>query len=175
MISYIVLSGSQSQSLIIPGVLQEITAQIQRIVHEEANGEKQMTDHKTVFSEMLKSNLPREELSLDRLKHEALSITGGGVDTIKNALVTASYGIISNPAIYKRLHDELVEAMPDPTDKPLTVPELEKLPYLNAIVQECKSLSFSHVPFLLSTFHKTSDDNNNNMNNKETHLPSPQR
>ena len=85
---------------------------------------------------MLKSDLPIEELSLDRLKHEALSITGGGVDTIKNALVIASYGIISNPAIYKRLHDELVKAMPDPTQS-LTVPEFERLPYLNAIVQEC--------------------------------------
>ncbi|KAL8646419.1 MAG: hypothetical protein Q9226_006866, partial [Calogaya cf. arnoldii] len=115
----------------------EITAQIKRIVHEESTGENKMTtDHKTVFSEMLKSNLPKQELSLDRLKHEALSITGGGVDTVKNALVTASYGIISNPAIYKRLHAELVQAIPDPTGKPPSVPELEKLPYLNAIVQE---------------------------------------
>ncbi|KAL8728916.1 MAG: hypothetical protein Q9166_005083 [cf. Caloplaca sp. 2 TL-2023] len=117
----------------------EITAQIKRIVHEGAIGSNnKTTDHKTVFSEMLKSDLPKAELSIERLKHEALSITGGGVDTIKNALVTASYGIISNPAIYKRLHDELVEAMPDINGKPPTVPELERLPYLNAIVQECE-------------------------------------
>lgn len=32
--------------------------------------------------------------------------------------------------------------MPDLSAKPLTVPELEKLPYLNAVVQECK-----HYPF----------------------------
>ncbi|KAL8683908.1 MAG: hypothetical protein Q9186_000119 [Xanthomendoza sp. 1 TL-2023] len=121
----------------------EITAQIKRIVHEEAtNSGSKPTDHKTVFSEMLKSDLPRAELSLDRLKHEALSITGGGVDTIKNALVTASYGIISNPTIYKRLHAELVEAMPDINGPPPTVPELERLPYLNAIVQECLRLSY---------------------------------
>ena len=100
---------------------------------------------------MLKSDLPKEELSLNRLKHEALSITGGGVDTIKNALVTASYGIINNPAIYRRLHDELVEAMPDPS-KSLTVPEFERLPYLNAIVQEC---TFSH-PLSLSLLYKPS-------------------
>lgn len=127
----------------------EITAQIKRIVHEEATGtNNKATDHKTVFSEMLKSDLPSAELSLDRLKHEALSITGGGVDTIKNALVTATYGIVSNPEIYKRLHAELVEAMPDINGKPPTVPELERLPYLNAIVQECKVPSpFLHVPF----------------------------
>lgn len=120
-------------------ICKEITAQIKRIVHEEAMGSGSKTaDHKTVFSEMLKSNLPSAELSLDRLKHEALSITGGGVDTIKNALVTASYGIISNPSIYKRLHEELVEAMPDINGNPPTVPELERLPYLNAIVQECR-------------------------------------
>ncbi|KAI4281018.1 MAG: hypothetical protein L6R38_003991 [Xanthoria sp. 2 TBL-2021] len=121
----------------------EITAQIKRIVHEEATGTNdKKTDHKTVFSEMLKSDLPRAELSLDRLKHEALSITGGGVDTIKNALVTASYGIISNPEIYKRLRAELVEAMPDINGKPPTVPELESLSYLNAVVQECLRLSY---------------------------------
>ena len=111
---------------------------------EESSGdEKKTTDHKTVFSEMLKSDLPKEELSLDRLRSEALSITGGGVDTIKNALVTASYGIISNPDIYKRLKEELVAAMPDPHAEPLSVPELEKLPYLNAVVQECKSSPLS--------------------------------
>ncbi|KAL8890819.1 MAG: hypothetical protein Q9215_002045 [Flavoplaca cf. flavocitrina] len=145
----------------------EITAQIKRIVHEESTGDnKAATDHKTVFSELLKSDLPQQELSLDRLKHEALSITGGGVGeiprlfplrefnfrprtgaltqkhTIKNALVTATYGIISNPTIYKRLHAELVKAIPDPTGKPPSVPELERLPYLNAIVQECLRCSY---------------------------------
>ncbi|KAL9039545.1 MAG: hypothetical protein Q9180_002464 [Flavoplaca navasiana] len=121
----------------------EITAQIKRIVHEESTGDnKAATDHKTIFSEMLKSDLPQQELSLDRLKHEALSITGGGVDTIKNALVTATYGIINNPTIYKRLQAELVKAIPDPTGKPPSVPELERLPYLNAIVQECLRCSY---------------------------------
>ena len=106
---------------------------------ENASGdENKTTDHKTVFSEMLKSNLPKQELSLDRLRSEALSITGGGVDTIKNALFTASYSILSNPDIYKRLKEGLVEAMPDPHAEPLSIPELEELPYLNAIVQECK-------------------------------------
>lgn len=113
---------------------------------EATDSAKPTTEHKTVFSSMLKSNLPAAELSLDRLKHEALSITGGGVDTIKNALVTASYGIISNPAIYQRLHAELVEAISDPTGAPPTLPELEKLPYLSAIVHECKfPLSAPHL------------------------------
>lgn len=144
--------SSKSSSLIL-WLCQEITAQIKRIVREEADGKKQTaTDHKTVFSEMLKSDLPQEELSVDRLKHEALSITGGGVDTIKNALVTASYGIISDPAIYKRLHEELVQAMP--TGEPLTVPEFEKLPYLNAIVQECKSIH-THTPPIQSPDKQT--------------------
>ena len=141
--------------------MKEITAQIQRIVREEASGGKQPTaDHKTVFSEMLKSDLPPEELSLDRLKHEALSITGGGVDTIKNALVTASYGIISNPAISKRLREELVEAIPDPTAAPLTVPEFERLPYLTAIVQECK---FPHTPIYPTSKRETPNPKDGNL------------
>ncbi|KAL6716013.1 hypothetical protein ACLMJK_006975 [Lecanora helva] len=119
-----------------------ITDQIRRIMKEDAEGKTTTTEHKTVFTELLKSDLPKEELSLDRLRSEALSITGGGIDTIKNALVTATYGILSNPEIYKRLREELVAAMPDPNAEPLSIPELEKLPYLNAIVHECLRLSY---------------------------------
>ncbi|KAI4269780.1 MAG: hypothetical protein LQ337_007074 [Flavoplaca oasis] len=57
-----------------------ITAQFKRIVHEESTGDNNAAaDHKTVFSELLKSDLSQQELSLDRLKHEALSIIGGEV------------------------------------------------------------------------------------------------
>lgn len=60
-----------------------ITAQFKRIVHEESTGDNNAAaDHKTVFSELLKSDLSQQELSLDRLKHEALSIIGGEVGEI---------------------------------------------------------------------------------------------
>ena len=62
----------------------------------------QTTDHETMFSKMLKSDLPKEELSVNRLRSEVFSITGG-VDTIKTVLIIASYGILKNPDIYKCL------------------------------------------------------------------------
>jgi cytochrome P450 len=47
----------------------------------------------------------------------------------------AIYYILAKPEIHARLREELVAAMPDPT-KTLSVPELESLPYLSAIIKE---------------------------------------
>lgn len=46
-----------------------------------------------------------------------------------------SYHISANPAITQRLHEELKSAIPDPS-KSLSLSELEKLPYLTAVIQE---------------------------------------
>ena len=43
---------------------------------------------------MLKSDLPQQELSLDRLKHEALSITGGGVGKISRLFLYFLFAIL---------------------------------------------------------------------------------
>ena len=97
--------------------------------------------HKTVFNELLYSDLPPEELSLDRIHHEAAGITGAGIDTTKTALSQASFHIINNEKIFQRLRQELTEAFPD-LSKPPTLLELEKLPYLSAIIQEGKDILF---------------------------------
>lgn len=48
------------------------------------------------------------------------------------------YHILNNPKFYKQLCEELMTAFHDPTVQP-TLPELEKPPYLTAIIQECKT------------------------------------
>ena len=117
--------------------MQELKHQIEKVVSGESDTNKKVA-HRTVFHEMLNSNLPPQELSLDRLHHEAGSITGAGIDTTKTMLSMASFHIVSNPRIYKRLHQELlVKSIPNPSAKPPTLSELEQLPYLNA-VQEGK-------------------------------------
>jgi cytochrome P450 len=104
------------------------------------NDETKLASRRTVFHEILNSSLAPEEKTLVRLKHEAASITGAGIDTTKTTLALATFYILDQPEVYERLHNELVEAIPDPSRiPPLT--ELEKLPYLSAIIQECMSLS----------------------------------
>jgi cytochrome P450 len=95
----------------------------------------------TIFHELLESNLPPQEKSLIRLDDEALGTIGAGVTTIAWALVNTSFHLISNPSILKKLQTELKAAIPDPTIEP-DLPQLEKLPYLSACIQEGIRLSY---------------------------------
>jgi cytochrome P450 len=70
--------------------------------------------HKTVFMEILVSKIPAAQATKIRLKNEAVSVIGAGFETTRWALTVASYHILSNPHVLKRLHEELEEAMPDP-------------------------------------------------------------
>lgn len=91
--------------------------------------------HDTVFSALLESSLPPEELSLKRLQHEAISVTGAGIETTMRALSLASFHIIANPPVFQRLRKELITAIPDPENPP-TWDELGRLPYLSACIEE---------------------------------------
>lgn len=100
--------------------------------------ESRRSDHDTIFDEMLASKLPTNELSFDRLSQEAMALTTAGVETVKATITFAVFHSLENPAIEDRLKAELLEAIPDPTIIPPWV-ELEKLPYLTAVINESKS------------------------------------
>jgi cytochrome P450 len=91
--------------------------------------------HTTVFDELLSSDLPPKELTLNRLQNEAMSLIGAGVETTKWALSVGCFHIINNTDICARLRKELEIAIPDPAHFPPWT-ELEKLPYLTAIIEE---------------------------------------
>lgn len=112
-------------------------SQIINVISGENDANKHVS-HRTVFHELLQSGLPPEELSVERLKHEAASITGAGIDTTKTTLALATFHILANPHVLERLQEELRRAVPDASAPPPTLPELEKLPYLDAVVQECE-------------------------------------
>mgnify|MGYP004720885231 CR=1 FL=1 len=71
---------------------------------------------------------------------EAWAITAAASETTGNALTVITYKVLKDPAVYARLHAELKEAFPNPDD--MTYTELEKLPYLNAVIKE----GFRSVP-----------------------------
>ena len=107
-----------------------------RHVTSGQNDRHKTVAHKTVFHEILHSNLDPIELFPDRLKHDGASIIGAGVDTTKTTLSVACYHILANPDIHARLREELEAAMPVPA-APLSLTELECLPYLTAVTKEC--------------------------------------
>ena len=98
-----------------------------------------MNEHRTVFHEILNSNQPACELNEGRIYHEALSLVGAALETSKRTTALAVYYILATPGVEANLRAELTAAMPDRT-KNLSVPELEALPYLNAVIKEGPSL-----------------------------------
>lgn len=128
--------------------LQEIKSQIRKTIdsqNEDSKNVKHESDddikYETVFEEILHSNLPPEELSLSRLHDEALVIITAGIGPARKTMSVACYHVLSNPKIYGQLCQELTNAFPDLATQP-TLPELEKLPYLSAVIQECKGFNF---------------------------------
>ena len=109
-------------------------------------GEKTANEKKypfdTIFSQILNSKLPPEDLSQQRLQHEAMSLIGAGIETTNWVLSAACYHIISNPKVRERLADELKSAIPDPNEMP-PQEDLEKLRYLNACIEEGEFLDFT--------------------------------
>lgn len=75
------------------------------------------------------------------LKEEAQVLLFAGSDTVGNALTIGVFNIIERPGVYAKLVAELKEAWPVLKDAP-SYQDLEKLPYLTAIIKE--SLRYSH-------------------------------
>lgn len=124
--------------------LQEINTQILKTISSKNEDNKDLehegdekVKHETVFGEILQSNLPPEELTPSRLHDEAVIIVTAGITPVKMTMCVACFHVLDNPSVYGRLYQELLTAFPNSTMQP-TLPELEKLPYLTAVIQECK-------------------------------------
>lgn len=72
---------------------------------------------------------------------EAQTVVGAGIETTAWALSVGTFHILDKPPIRKRLHEELVQALPDPSAMP-DWQTLEKLPYLKACITESLRLSY---------------------------------
>ena len=100
--------------------------------------------HKTVFHELINSDLPSEEKTLPRLVDEGQTMIAAGQETSSFFLKTTTYHILANPEIHSKLKAELRQAIPDPASIP-PLAQLEQLPYLHAIIQEGHRLSYGVV------------------------------
>lgn len=93
------------------------------------------SDHATMFDDILASNLPESELSFNRLSQEAMALTTAGMETVKSTITLAIVHLLEKPNVGNCLREELIQAMPNP-DIILPWFELEKLPYLTAVINE---------------------------------------
>ncbi|KAF7789154.1 hypothetical protein EIP86_000091 [Pleurotus ostreatoroseus] len=81
--------------------------------------------------------------SITSLRDEALLLVFAGTDTASNVLTVGTMHILSKPAIHARLKAEILEAWPNQARMP-RFEEMERLPYLTAVIKE--SLRLSHGP-----------------------------
>jgi cytochrome P450 len=95
----------------------------------------QKTTHPTVFRELLDSDLPREEVTIERLADEAQTVVAAGQVTTAHFLKLTSFYILDDPEIHRKLKKELKSAMPSDGSLP-PVSKLEQLPYLSAVISE---------------------------------------
>lgn len=110
----------------------DINQQVAEILLES---EKLQSSSRTMFNDLLSSHLPPHELSMDRITQDAFALISAGMETTKSTLTMGVFHILKQPSIHERLKAELTDAMPDPT---LILPwvDLEKLPYLTAVIYE---------------------------------------
>lgn len=112
--------------------LQGIRNQIQDIMEgKEISDQDRHPDapSRTIFHELLKSDLPDEEKSLKRLWEEGALIVGGGADTTANAMTVITFHLLANPRVLETLRRELEVAIPGKYSIP-ALRDVENLPYL---------------------------------------------
>lgn len=88
---------------------------------------------KTIFADILTNpNLSAADKTMGRLEQEAISVTTAGSNTTAHTLSTITFHVASNPSMMERLQKEL-GTLPD---RQVAWPQLERLPYLTAVVTE---------------------------------------
>ena len=96
---------------------------------------KSFSEGRTIFHEIIRSDIPEPEKRTRRLADEAMVIVIAGSETTAATLAAIMYHLLADRTLLKRLKTELESAMPDPTQLPVAS-KLDGLPLLNAIIQE---------------------------------------
>lgn len=122
--------------------MQRVGIQVRKIKEDPETMARIQTDKRrkdTIFAQILSSDLlSGQEFSDQRLIDEGVLIATAGSETTAWAITIATYHVMRNPQVLKKLREELRTISAEiPTG--CTVPSwsaLEKLPYLTAVVKE---------------------------------------
>jgi cytochrome P450 len=119
--------------------MQSVKDQI-RDIQEGRNRSNEKSSHRTIFHEVLDSEMPESEKKLERMWQEGMVVVGAGTETTAWTFVVGLVNILLNPAIRQHLEDELKTAKAEKGY--LQFRELEQLPYLSACIKEALRLSY---------------------------------
>ena len=98
----------------------------------------------TIFGSLLiEEELHSTEKGTKRLAAECFAILGAGTETTASALAVITYHLLTKPRLLAKLMEELEQSgvTKSPRELP-SFPDLEKLPYLGAVIQEGLRLSY---------------------------------
>ncbi|EED18501.1 cytochrome P450, putative [Talaromyces stipitatus ATCC 10500] len=111
-----------------------VRRQVDSIIANNRSGTKASG---TIFQALLDSDLPPEEKSADRLQDEAQTLVGAGSETTAKVLTIITFYLLQDKKMLEKLRQELstVETDFSASGRELLT-ALEKLPYMNAVINE---------------------------------------
>ncbi|PHH73528.1 hypothetical protein CDD80_3750 [Ophiocordyceps camponoti-rufipedis] len=111
-------------------------------IFEHARGVRHTPgDLDTVITALTDPSVPPRQRTMGRLREETWAFVGAGTETTSRALTVAAYHLGRNPGVVRKLRAELCTLLPE-RDSTASWLELEKLPYLNAVVLESLRLAY---------------------------------
>ena len=118
---------------------QQVRAELLRTIKAKASGiGDNSSDSKSVYYTVLDSpNLPAPEKTLLRLEQEGALLVLAGTESPAKSLNTIFYHLLANPPIVSKLREEL-----STVSRSASWVQLERLPYLTAVIEEGHRLSF---------------------------------
>ncbi|KAL2060745.1 hypothetical protein VTL71DRAFT_9387, partial [Oculimacula yallundae] len=122
------------------GLQHSIRGQIKEMKSGQRDDSKN-ADHRTIFYEILNSDLPASEKTDERLAQDGQTVVVAGTLTTAWALCIAVFYLLSQPETLKKLKTELRTVLKGPASD-IKLASLEQLPYLTGCVQECIRLSY---------------------------------
>ncbi|OAG05802.1 cytochrome P450 monooxygenase-like protein [Paraphaeosphaeria sporulosa] len=106
---------------------------------------KALPHNMTIYHRLLDADAYRDKKlpSAGSLYEESQALMFGGADTVGNTLMVGAYYLLQNPDKQQTLRDELRTVWPslDSAEADPRVKDLERLPYLNAVIKESLRLS----------------------------------
>ncbi|OKL60424.1 hypothetical protein UA08_03974 [Talaromyces atroroseus] len=129
-IPYSVLKVLQPNAASLAEWANVVKQKVDNLLQENAKGNKSSG---TIFQAMLDSNLPPEEKSTARLIDEGQSVVGAGSETTAGTLSVILFHLLQDKGLFYKLRQELASR---PSKGSSLLQDLEKLPYLTAIIYE---------------------------------------
>lgn len=119
--------------------MKRVGIQVRKIKSDPETMQMIQTDKRrkdTIFAQILSTDLPPSELSDQRLIDEGVLIATAGSETTAWAITITTYHIMSNPSVRDRLRQELLTVPISHNDAVASWTDLERLPYLTAVLKE---------------------------------------